>query len=238
MGRRYSSTPWSINSVKPRNFLLCHSPLHSFLPSFQSPSLAPFLPLFPLHPGTRQTLCDAITAESGAGTECHCTVRVSRVPASRTGLYLPTPPTNKGLTAAPSTGALGWPGLLSSRTHASVPSSISTHNEFTFTGIYSLHWEAGTAIAVQNIPQTQGEAVGYFCSLPCVTVPQQSKGSFTLMQTLLGIYHCLNYLFLNSIREQATPPPLKVWSLAASLKTQKMGNYFGFCRLWIANPND
>lgn len=49
-GGKILQHPGSINSVKSINFLPCHSPLHSPLPSFQSPSLAPFLLLFPPHP--------------------------------------------------------------------------------------------------------------------------------------------------------------------------------------------
>lgn len=217
MGRRCSSTLHPLTLWNQWIFSSATS-----ASSFQSPSLAPFL-LFPPHPGTEQTLCDEPTAEWGGHT------------GTLPGLGSPCP--CKQDCAVPKHPTKGWlQPPVPSRAPVYLTSQL-THNEFTSTGIYSLYWEAGTAIGIQNIPQTQGEAVGYFCFLPYMTVPQYSKGSFTNINPS-GCISLSKLFILNNIREQTTPLPLKVWSLAASFKTQKMGNYFGFCRLWIANPND
>lgn len=175
MGRRYSST---LDPLTLWNQQVFSSATHHFTASSPTSNLPPLLPLF----------------SSSHFILAHCRPFVTRSlhrvtlhdpgfprPCKQGPCAVSTHPTNKGLTAAPSTGALARAPLLQSSSDASVPSSASTHNEFTFAGIYSPYWEADTAIAIQNIPQTQGEAVGYFCSLPCMTVPQQSKGSFALM---------------------------------------------------------
>lgn len=203
------------------NFLLCHSPLQ-----FPAPNPPPLLPFSSAH---------FTLAQSRPLWWDHC--RVGWAHRDLPGLAFPCP--CKQDCAVPKHPTKGWlqPPVPSRAQYASLPSSAPTHNEFTFPGIYSLYWGAGTDVGIQNIPQTQGEAVGYFCSLPYMTVPQQSKGSFTNVNPS-GCISLSKLLILNNIREQATPLPLKVWSLAASFKTQKMGNYFGFCRLWIANPND
>lgn len=108
MGRRYSST---LDPLILWSQCIFSSATHHFIASssaFQSPSLAPSLLLFPPHPGTQQTLCDEITAEWGG---YRVTLHSPGFPRPcKQDCAEPTHPTNKGLTAAPSTRALTGQG--------------------------------------------------------------------------------------------------------------------------------
>lgn len=188
------------------NLLLCHPPLHSFLPSFPSPSLAPFLPLFSFHPRRQKTLSDQSTAVSWVGAVRHCTVQIFHVPADRIVLYLPTlqtkcwqQPTVWGHWAIQCSSP---PGLRIPKIYfgTKVP-QFTAHSPPTMNSLilgyipYTgklVSW--GTAIAIQNIPQTQEEGMDYFSSFSYMTVPQQSKGSFTIFNA-----HSSGHILLSRI---------------------------------------
>ena len=209
MVRRYSSTQWSITSVKPMNLLLCHPPLHSFLPSFPSPSLASFLPLFSFRPRRQKTLSDHSTAVSWVSAVWHCTVQIFHVPANRIVLYLPTlqtkswqQPTVWGHWAIQCSSP---PGLHIPKTYfwTKMPRfpaySPPTMNSLTlgyipYTGKLLCR---GTAIAIQNIPQTQGKGMEEVISPLSHTWLYHSKAkgaSLYLMHAPLGIHYCLELL--------------------------------------------
>lgn len=96
-------TPGSINSVKAMNFLLCHSPLPSSLPSFQSPCLAPFPLLFPLSLAHSSPLVMRSLQRAG-WARCPCM-------SLQTGPCC-AHPAHRGLAAAPRTGVLARAPLL------------------------------------------------------------------------------------------------------------------------------
>lgn len=131
------------------------------------------------------------------------------------------------------------PGLLSSKPQWCLSSQLSLHPQWIhfYWDIFPILGSWHSYCYTEYSTNSRGSS-GLFLLSPkhdCTTAKQRELHSNVNPS---GVYNCLNYVFLNNIREQATPLPLKVWSLAASFKTQKMGNYFGFCRLWIANPND
>lgn len=125
------------------------------------------------------------------------------MPANR--IAVPTHTTNKMLMAAHSMGALGYSALLSSRAlhtydlfldqDASVARSLSTHNEFTYTGIYSLYWEAGmSGHSYCYTEHNTNPSMDHFSSFPHLTVSQQSKENFTIFNA-----HSSGHILLSTI---------------------------------------
>lgn len=100
----------------------------------------------------------------------------------------------------------------------------------------------GTALAIQNIPQTQGEGRDYFCPFPFATAPQQSKGSFTIMHTLLGIHSYLELLTFKQYQGPSINVAFESLKFSSMFLNSEDGELFGFlstmnCKpKWLTSP--